>query len=61
MAWKPASAVLLSGVGRDIKCPACGYLSSTANSIQRCGQCFAKWRKRGDRYEFFVTGKEASR
>jgi hypothetical protein len=43
--WIPATAVYLAAIGKDIKCPFCGYLSSTENSIHLCGGCGKRWKE----------------
>jgi hypothetical protein len=41
----PATKVFLSGIGQEHKCPHCGHLNNSLNSIHLCGSCHTKWWK----------------
>lgn len=48
-----ALRVLITGVGKDLKCPFCRAYTNTENSIHACS-CGKRWaRKRNGDYVFF--------
>ena len=47
---KIALRVLLTGAGKDIKCPYCHSYTNTLNAIQACPSCGRQWftKRNGD-------------
>jgi len=40
-----STRVVLADVGKEHKCPYCGYYNNSKDSLRQCGGCRSKWWK----------------
>ena len=50
--WIKSPRVQLAGIGKEHKCPHCGYYNHGSNPIRGCANCKARWAEYRGKYYY---------